>query len=515
MKKVDYSQIIRLKKLGFSLNAIAKQCGCKWETVQRTIQRCSESWGDIRNIPDTISSQEISYIINEGIGGHDDGYLQPDCDNVITRCHKGEKREMVWADYVKEAEGKGLRPYQISRFNEIVANYAKERDIAFLIPKIPGQECQIDWVGDKAVIIDYDSKEKVELHLFVMVLPYSSYFYTEAFTDEKMASWLAGHLHAFEFFGGCPQVAIPDNCATATEEARSKYYEEVILNRKYSAFMDHYGIVVAPARSRRPKDKPAVEASVKIIETDLMPALRNENIGSVAEYNRALHRLLEKRLAKDFSKKLGSRTSIFISEEKKELRPLPLTNFTAAIEREATVGRDFHIQYDKAFYSVPYTYVRAKAIVRDENGRITIYNRKRECIAVHDKALRNWGRKTDPSHEPKDYTGFTGFTPDKLLYRSQLIGEGMAEWTRWLLDRSVSKSDVFRTIDAVLRLAAMCNREAVEKACRIAVNGNVSTVKGMKNLLASMTLEAKTDNEIQSDDSVEPFFSPIYKEDRE
>lgn len=57
--------------------------------------------------------------------------------------------------------------------------------------------------------------------------------------------------------------------------------------------------------------------------------------------------------------------------------------------------------------------------------------------------------------------------------------------------------------------------EAVEKACRIAVNGNVSTVKGMKNLLASMTLEAKTDNEIQSDDSVEPFFSPIYKEDRE
>lgn len=87
-----------------------------------------------------------------------------------------------------------------------------------------------------------------------------------------------------------------------------------------------------PARSRRPKDKPAVEASVKIIETDLMPALRNENIGSVAEYNRALHRLLEKRLAKDFSKKLGSRTSIFISEEKKELRPLPLTNFTAAIE---------------------------------------------------------------------------------------------------------------------------------------------------------------------------------------
>lgn len=43
MKKIDYSYMIRLKKLGFSLNAIARQCGCKWETVQRTILRCDEA----------------------------------------------------------------------------------------------------------------------------------------------------------------------------------------------------------------------------------------------------------------------------------------------------------------------------------------------------------------------------------------------------------------------------------------------------------------------------------------
>ena len=325
MKKIDYSYMIRLKKLGFSLNAIAKQCGCKWETVQRTILRCEEAWGGIGNIPGDATSEDIAFIINSGTGGPDSSYLQPDCDEVIQRCRKGEKRDMVWADYVKDAEKAGKKAYQISRFNEIVSDYARQKDIAILVPKIPGQECQVDWVGDKACITDYDSKEKVELHLFVMVLPYSSYFYTEAFTDEKMASWLEGHRHAFEFFGGCPQVAIPDNCATATEEARSKYYDEVILNRRYSSFMDHYGIVVAPARNYRPKDKPAVEASVKIIETDLMPKLRKEDAGSVAEYNRALHRLLEERLAKDFSKRLGSRTSIFLSEEKDCLNPLPTT----------------------------------------------------------------------------------------------------------------------------------------------------------------------------------------------
>lgn len=327
-----------------------------------------------------------------------------------------------------------------------------------------------------------------------------------------MSSWLEGHRHAFAFFGGCPQVAIPDNCGTATNESRSKYYEEVILNRKYRAFMDHYGIVVAPARSYKPKDKPAVEASVKIIEMDLMPALKKEKIGSVAEYNRALHRLLEERLAKDFSKRLGSRKSIFISEEKEHLSPLPSNDFTVAVEREATVGRDFHIQYDKAFYSVPCSYVKAKVIVRDENGRITIYNKKRECIAVHDKALRPWQRKTNPTHEPKDYTGFTGFTPDKLVFRAQKIGDGMTEWTQAMLDKSTLKSDSFRTIDAVLRLAATSNKTAVEEASRMAVRKNVFTVKGMKSLIAGMTAKERN---VEVSVAEKDFFSPIYKEDAE
>lgn len=171
MKKIDYSQIIRLKKLGFSMNAIARQCGCKWETVQRTILKCKETWGRIEDIPGDVTSDDIAYVINSVTGGQDGSYLQPDCDEVIQRCRKGEKRDMVWADYVREAEKNGLKAYQISRFNEIVSDYARQKDIAILIPKIPGQECQIDWVGDKAYITDYDSKERVELHLFVMVLP--------------------------------------------------------------------------------------------------------------------------------------------------------------------------------------------------------------------------------------------------------------------------------------------------------------------------------------------------------
>ena len=63
-----------------------------------------------------------------------------------------------------------------------------------------------------------------------MTLPYSGYFYAEGFLNEQMPAWLAGHEHAFTFFGGVPAFLIPDNCATAVD--RQLYDEKGILNTR-------------------------------------------------------------------------------------------------------------------------------------------------------------------------------------------------------------------------------------------------------------------------------------------
>lgn len=506
---VDYLKIVQLAKEGFSLNRIAKTCDCKWETVQRTIGKCTEAWGSLGQMPDGITSADIDWMINSR-SSSDDGYLQPDCDEVLARCRKGEKRNELWAEYAVKAEVHDKKAYQLSRFNEIVSDYAKQHNIIVSLYKLPGQECQIDWVGDKATIIDYDTKEPVHLHLFVMVLPYSSYFYVEAFPDEKMQSWLLGHKHAFEFFGGVPTVAVPDNCATATDEARRKYFDTVILNKRYENFMDHYGIVVAPARVRKPKDKPTVEATVRIVEDDLMRPLAKEKIGSIAEYNRALHNLLADRLAKDFTKKIGSRTSIFTSEEKDKLHPLPAFDFTTAKEQEAMVGRDYRIQYGYAFYTVPCEYINTKVIVRDENSVIRIYNRRRELIAVHDKATHKWQRVSNPDHEPKNIAKFMGTTPDALIFRASKIGENLVGWVKATLDSSTTRSDMFRTVDSVLRFAATADKDDMEEAAQKAVKLRVVTVKGFKSLYNNIH-DGKSHVSDNGDGSLPLFnFKPIY-----
>ena len=305
------------------------------------------------------------------------------------------------------------------------------------------------------------------------------------FPDEKMDSWLMGHKHAFEFFGGVPDIVVPDNCLTATEEARHRFIDEVVVNRKYRAFMDHYEVVIAPARAWHPKDKPVVERSVRIIEDDIMPLVARMKAGSVAEYNRAMHSCLEVRLAREYTKRLGSRTSIFHSEEKGSLRPLPVTDFTIAKERQAIAGRDYRVQYCKAFYSVPWKYAGQSLIIRDENNEIVILNRRREVIARHPKATHKWQRVTDPSHDPEDFQKFSGMTPDSLVFRASRICDSLGQWAQAVLSLTRIPSDRFRTVDAVIRHASVSNKVAVEKAARMAIRTNATSVKAMRNLIAN------------------------------
>ena len=163
---VDYLRIVQLSKQGVSWNRISQACSCKWETVQRTIIRCVEVWGSIDSVPDGTTSADIDALINRRTS-IDDGYLQPDCDDILEKCRKGEKRNTLWSKYALKAEEEGLKAYKLSRFNEIVSGYARMHNIIVSMHRFPGQECQIDWVGDKATIIDYDTKKPVQLHLFV------------------------------------------------------------------------------------------------------------------------------------------------------------------------------------------------------------------------------------------------------------------------------------------------------------------------------------------------------------
>jgi hypothetical protein len=76
------------------------------------------------------------------------------------------------------------------------------------------------------------------------------------------ASWTASHVEAFAFFGGCSARLVPDNLKTGVD--KPDLYDPN-LNRAYGELAAHYGVLIDPARARKPKDKPRVERQMPYI----------------------------------------------------------------------------------------------------------------------------------------------------------------------------------------------------------------------------------------------------------
>ena len=160
--------------------------------------------------------------------------------------------------------------------------------------------------------------------------------------DQKQASWIAAHIHMYEYFGGVAKILVPDNCRTAVDH-NNKSWNDPRINAVYQEMAEHYSIAIIPARVRSPKDKPNAEGSVGNISTWITAALRNEQFFSLGELNQAIRQKLEDFSHRPFQKKEGSRYEIFRDEELPLLAPLPATPYELAEWRQATVQFNYHI----------------------------------------------------------------------------------------------------------------------------------------------------------------------------
>ena len=139
------------------------------------------------------------------------------------------------------------------------------------------------------VIVDARTGEKRSAHLFVAVMGGSSLSFAHASWTETLADWIDAHVHAFAYFGGAARLLVPDNPKVSVIKA-CLYDPQV--NRTYSEMAAHYDTAVLPARPYKPRDKPKVEAAVRIVERWLLGKLRNRRFHSLAEVNSAIAEML-------------------------------------------------------------------------------------------------------------------------------------------------------------------------------------------------------------------------------
>ena len=128
-------------------------------------------------------------------------------------------------------------------------------------PAEPGAEAQIDY-GQLGRWLDPATGKKHVIWAFAMVLACSRHMFVRPVIKLDQHAWTECHVTAFAFFGGVPARLVPDNLKTGVD--KPDLYDPKI-NRSYAEMAAHYGVLVDPARSRKPRDKARIERPMPYI----------------------------------------------------------------------------------------------------------------------------------------------------------------------------------------------------------------------------------------------------------
>jgi transposase len=206
----NYRKILEYHAKGFSVRAIARSLNCNRRTVQDCIERAREA-GLVFSSLEELTNEVIQERLYHKAGRRGEGYEMPDFEEIARQLKKKNMTLMLlWYRYVSACKDSGLKYYQQTPFYELFRRYQQKNSISVRINREPGECVEIDWAGDALYLHDPASELKIKASLFVATLSFSDYFYAEAFLDQKVRSWIDGHVNALEFFGGVPAIVTPD-----------------------------------------------------------------------------------------------------------------------------------------------------------------------------------------------------------------------------------------------------------------------------------------------------------------
>lgn len=389
--------------------------------------------------------------------------------------HKHTTLQLLWEEY-RAANPDG---YGYSRFCHHYQHWRSQRDVVMRQQHRAGEKLFVDWAGATIPIHSRDSDAVHEAALFVAVLGASSYTYAEACWSQALGCWIGAHVRAFEFLGGVPELVVPDN--TRTGVSRACRYEPD-LNPTYQEMATHYGVGVLPARVRKPRDKAKVEVGVQIVQRWIVAALRHRRFFSLQELNLAIGELLDKLNQRPFRKRDGTRTALFAEIDRPALRPLPDVRFDLSVWSSATVNIDYHIQFERSFYSVPYQLARQVVEVRATPAVIEIFH-KGTRVASHVRVHKPYAAATNPDHRPKSHRAHLDWPPSRMVQWANTVGAHTAEVIATIMESYPHPEMGYRSCLGIIRLGQRYPAPRVEAAAERALATGAVSYKRMRSIL--------------------------------
>lgn len=474
MRKIR--EILRLRcEAGLSQRAVARAIGVSNSTVSEACSRLAEaglSWP----LPEGISDAELEKRLYRERGQAVADPREPDWAAVHAElARKHVTLRLVWQEYLASRPG----GYGYSWFCERYRAWEQRIDVVMRQSHKAGEKLFVDWAGDKLPYIDAGSGEVRQASLFVAVLGASNYTYAEAFANERTESFLTAHVHAFAFFGGAPELIVPDNLKTGVTNA-DRYEAEIAA--PYRELAAHYGAAVLPARAGKPRDKAKVETGVLIAYRALMAPLRKQTFFTLAELNAALGGQLTALNERPFQKLPGSRRSVFAEREAPLLAPLPAEPFSCRTRKAATVHIDYHVELAGHYYSVPYHLVREKVELRFDARTLEVYH-DGQRVALHVRSNRKGRATTEAAHMPAAHRAQAAWTPERIEAWAAQSGPATAALAAAIMAGRPHPELGFRSCLGVLRLEGKYGAARLEAACTRALAAGGASYRSVRSIL--------------------------------
>lgn len=502
-------QILRLYAAGRGSKFISKATGVARNTIKKYLLQfvqlrltidCIEAMSDkqlaaafLLEKPKIESSRTIELEL-----------LMPDLAARMKK--RGVTKKMVYAYYISQyANG-----FKHSAFLVRLNAYMGMSKPSMRVPHKAGDKLFVDFTGKKLQVVDEQSGEVRDAEVFVSILGCSQFTYVTAVASQKKEDFIEACERALHFYGGVPEVIVPDNLRSAVKKA-SRYEAE--LNDSFAAFAAHYNTYVFPARAYKPKDKALVEGAVKIIYTSIFTKIDEQVYTSFATLNSDI---LVHLAAHNNTILTGcdySRMQQFEQLEKNVLKPLNKYPYDPMITKAATVGKTGYVTADYRYYSVPYKFIGKKVKLMYNRTKVEAYS-EHELIAVH---AREYGKEKyiqNEDHLASWHKYPAEWNPEKFIADAALIHIVVAEYIKKVLSRNEYPEKNYRACQGILNYKNRVGDTRLINACKRADSFNVYNFGIIERILKSKAdaIPLEEDLPLQGDNNM-PVHENIRGED--
>ena len=353
---------------------------------------------------------------------------------------------------------------QRSAFGKYLQRYTLSTRVVGHVEHYAGDQMYIDYAGDRLEIVDAETGDVRSVEVFVAILPCSHYTYCEASWSQRKEDLIRSCENALHFFGGVPMAIVPDNLKSAVTRGDRN---EPVINEDFSAFAEHSGCAVYPARVRHPKDKALVENAVKLMYRSVYIDIEGLVFHGLDSLNASIRESPGRFNDRSLSGRSESRRELFEKAERDYLQPLPATRFQTKERRSYTVLKNSYVTLFKHHYSVPKEYVGKRVDIVYDADTLEIFHGLK-LVTTHERDDTPYAYSRKDAHNLPGHHGSYEKDLDEIYRRAGEIDNVVLLYLREVAAQAKYPPKAFRSCRGIMSLEKKYGLDRLVAACACA-----------------------------------------------